>query len=236
MNNIKWNHALAFVTMASVLSACGSGSSNSGGDTDAPTPANYEITLTNVTSNQPLSPVAVLMHSQSYRLWSVGSPASVALETLAEGGANADVLALDDVSKQAMASGAGAIMPGAYETLLVTLDNPTTATYLSVSTMLVNTNDAFTGVTGLSIADLSMGESATVSLGVYDAGTEVNSELVNTIPGQMGEGFNAERTDTNVVSRHPGVVGSDDGHSASVLDSRHKFDNPAAILTVTRVN
>lgn len=235
MNKIKWNQALALVAMTGVLSACGSDSDND--DTpDEVTSANYEITIKNITNSQPLSPVAVLMHSQPYRVWSIGSEASVALEELAEGGSNAALLALTDDTKQAMASGAGAIMPGTSETLSVTLNNPTADTYLSVSTMLVNTNDAFIGVTGLQIANLEMGESTTLSLAVYDAGTEANSELVNTIPGQMGEGFNAERDDTNRVTRHPGVVGSDDGHSESVLNSQHKFDNPAATLTVTRVN
>lgn len=228
MKKIKCNHVLGLLLLAGVLTGCGS---------DDDTALNtYEVTISNLTHSQPLSPTGVLLHSEPTRLWTVGSPASVELEDLAEGGSNAALLAVDDGYKEAMASGSGLIMPGNKETITLSTSDNGSDIYLSTASMLVNTNDGFIGVTGLEISSLAAGESKKIRLPVFDAGTEVNSELVNTIPGQMGEGFNAERIDSNRVSHHPGVVGMDDGHSESVLDSRHKFDNPAALLTITRLD
>jgi len=73
---------------------------------------------------------------------------------------------------------------------------------------------------------------------VYDAGTEINNEAPGTIPGPAdgGEGFNADRSDNvNLVRGHGGVVSSADGLASSVLDQSHRFDNPAVMVTITRI-
>ena len=102
--------------------------------------------------------------------------------------------------------------------------------------MLVNTNDAFTGLNAYNLADLDVGEEWTSVARAYDAGTEANSEAAGTMPGPAddGEGFNAERDDADFVALHPGVVSADDGLSSSVLSVQHKFDNPVMRITVTR--
>lgn len=230
MKKIKLNHVVGMLALAGVLTGCGSSSDGT------PAVQTYEVTVSNLTHNQPLSPLAVLLHSEPTHLWTIGSAASVALEDLAEGGSNAALLAVENDDLEGTASGQGLIMPGANETVTLSISGNVSETYLSLATMLVNTNDGFSGVTGLDVSDLSVGASKALTLSVYDAGTENNNELVNTVPGQMGEGFNAERLDSNKVSRHPGVVGNDDGYADSVLTSSHKFDNPAASLTITRLN
>lgn len=228
MKNMKLNHVVGMLVVAGVLTGCGS-------DDDTMT-STYEVQVNNLTHAQPLSPVGVLLHSEETQIWSIGAEASIELEDLAEGGSNAALLAVEDDYLEVTASGEGLIMPGQSETITLSVSGESSNKFLSVVTMLVNTNDAFTGTSGLDISDLDEGESRSLRLGVYDAGTEVNDELVNTIPGQMGEGFNAERLDSNKVSRHPGVVGSDDGYADSVLTSLHKFDNPAVSLNITRIN
>ena len=45
----------------------------------------YRVTLTNLSANQPLSPLAVVLHQSSYAPWAIGSKASAGLELLAEG-------------------------------------------------------------------------------------------------------------------------------------------------------
>lgn len=230
MKKIKFNHVVGILALAGVLTGCGSSSDST------PAVQTYEVTVSNLTHNQPLSPLAVLLHSKQTHLWSIGSAASVALEDLAEGGSNAALLALQNDGLEGSASGQGLIMPGTNETVTLSISGNVSDAYLSLATMLVNTNDGFSGVTGFEVSDLSVGASRALTLSVYDAGTESNNELVNTIPGQMGEGFNAERLDSNKVSRHPGVVGNDDGYADSVLTSSHKFDNPAVSLTITRLN
>lgn len=222
------HHVASIIAVSAILSACGSDDKNSN--------ITYEVQVLNLTHSQPLSPVGVLVHSEPTQIWSIGSSASVALEDLAEGGTNLALLASEDESLITTASGEGLIMPGGYETLSITISSDYSERYLSIASMLVNTNDGFTGTTGLNVSDLQRGDSLTLRLGVYDAGTEVNDELLNTIPGQMGEGFNAERLDTNFVSRHPGVVGADDGYADSVLTSAHKFDNPAVSVRITRLD
>ncbi|GGF68447.1 spondin domain-containing protein [Alteromonas lipolytica] len=193
----------------------------------------YELTVQNITQGQPLSPVGVTLHADAV-MWEVGMPASDSLELLAEGGDNSEFLATAGVL--ASASGAAPILPGNDESITVTVQNEADA-YLSIATMLVNTNDAFVGITGYSLAALAVQDSVTMMLPVLDAGTEANSEMQGTIPGPAdgGEGFNSERDDADVVSFHPGVVTEDDGLSISVLKSEHRFDNPAVKVTITRI-
>jgi hypothetical protein len=197
----------------------------------SPVDVSYEVTVTNLTNSQPLSPVAVVLHADGH-LFAVGEVPSVALEQMAEGGMNAGLLSLGMVS----VSGAGLIGPGDSETISVTIQDVTDAK-LSVATMLVNTNDAFSGLDALDLSTFAVDDSRTATAGVYDAGTEVNSEAAGTMPGpaDSGEGFNATRTDTGYVAMHPGVVTVDDGLTHSVLTVQHKFDKPAVRIMVTRI-
>lgn len=200
----------------------------------APAPVNYsyDVTVTNLTNAQPMSPVAVMLHTEG-GVWQLGEMASVPLETLAESGDNSALLAESWVL--ANASGADVIMPGASETISVTLTD-TMPTMLSVATMLVNTNDAFSGFNAMDITNLAVGESISVRTGSYDSGTEKNSELMATIPGPAagGEGFNEARDDVDFVARHAGIVSMDDGLMQSVLTQAHRFDNPTLSITFTR--
>ena len=74
---------------------------------------------------------------------------------------------------------------------------------LSAVTMLENTNDAFSGINAMNIMNLSVGESISMHLGSYDAGTEKNSEQKSTIPGPAagGEGYNSNRDDVDFVDQ-----------------------------------
>lgn len=89
----------------------------------------YSVLVTNLTAGQPMSPI--LLTSRS--LFTLGESASLGLEKLAEGGDNSDLLDSYGVS------GTGLLTPGASETLTLS----TSATSLSIATMLVKTNDAF---------------------------------------------------------------------------------------------
>ena len=227
---------VAFICLTAtsfILSGCGSDSD----DTPTaviidPVVVSYDIRVINLTNSQPMSPITVVLHNEG-SLWNVGDMASPALEVLAESGDSTDLLALDLVLASAV--GAGVLMPGMSETIMVesVLLVPT---HLSLATMLVNTNDAFTGINAMSLANLGVGESISLVTSSYDAGTENNSELMSTIPGPAagGEGFNADRDDVDFVATHAGVVTADDGLNQSVLNHQHKFDNPTLRITVTR--
>ena len=201
----------------------------------------FEIKVSNVTHSQPLSPLAVILHTSGYQAWVDGEAASTALEVLAEGGDNSGLLsnAGDHSAYLASESGTGIVGPGSYENIQLEVDAQNGVS-LSVVTMLVNTNDAYTGINASSLAELESGESVSFRAPVWDAGTEANTEAAGTIPGPAdagGEGFNVARSDSNDRIRfHSGIISNQDGLSGSVLTADHRFDNPAAVITVTRLN
>lgn len=196
----------------------------------------YEVVLTNASSNQPLAPAAVILHYEDYRAWSIGEPASLALETLAESG-DPSMLLDDAEDVQSSERSGGILVPGAHTAVNVDAVWREDLS-ITLASMPVNTNDAFAGTTAWNIAGLEPGDSITALLPVYDAGTERNSEDASTIPGPAagGEGFNAERDDiADYVARHPGVVTADDGYLESALDSSHRFDQGILHVRITRI-
>ena len=233
---------LALVAAGFLVAACSSDSVPPLPDTPPPPAlATFEVSVTNLTNAQPLSPIAVIAHDDSYRVFSVGEAATVGLEELAEGGTNGRLFAeaAADSGVFITAGSASPVPPGASASIRFTVElDELPNARLSVSTMLVNTNDAFTGLNGLAIGDLAVGDSRRGSGIAYDAGTEANTEEAIHIPGPAGggEGFNADRDDRfDRVAMHAGVVGRDDGFATSDLDNQHRFDNPVLRATVTRV-
>ncbi|HHG3599744.1 TPA: spondin domain-containing protein [Vibrio parahaemolyticus] len=209
-------------------------------DNDVAKSYRYTVNVENLTANQPMSPLAVLTHNSNFQLFEIGQSASVELEHLAEGGSNAELIALmnsDDNVYQGV-SGNGLLLPGSSDEVTITV-NPHRYGYLSLASMLVNTNDAFVGETGLSLKSLAVGESYEMNMNVWDSGTELNDELAATIPGPAGggEGFNSTRNDMNdAVAFHAGVIShDDDGLADSTLSANHRFLNPGAKVTITRV-
>lgn len=230
--------ALALVTLATIgLAGCSDNDNDSPAPIEPPVVApvmqDYSVTVTNLTANQPMSPIAVVSHTTDNPLWSTGMAASIALETLAESGDGSGLANEPGVNE--LVSGAGIVPPGGSESISLSLEQANVAD-LSVITMLVNTNDAFTGTTGFDLATLAVDETATLRVIAYDAGTEANSEAKGTIPGPAdgGEGFNAARDDNDKVHGHPGVISMDDGLMDSVLSASHRFDNPVMLIKVTR--
>ncbi|MCO4799738.1 MAG: spondin domain-containing protein [Colwelliaceae bacterium] len=237
INNVYVASIFSFV----LLSGCNdSDSKNTDMDMMEPAPEpviyNYEITVSNLTYAQPMSPIAVILHDEG-NFWTIGEPSSLALETLAESGDNASFIAESIVLSGE--SGTGMLLPGMSETIEISITDNQPG-YLSLATMLVNTNDAFTGINAIELNNLLAGESISVTTRSYDAGTEKNSELMSTIPGPAsngaGEGFNEMRDDLDKVGMHAGVVSVDDGLSSSVLTQAHKFDNPTLRITINRLN
>jgi len=193
----------------------------------------FRLDATNLTANQPMSPVAVVLHS-SGDFWQIGQPVSVAIEALAEGGDNSGML--QSATADNAASTSGILLPGASDTVFITSTNFSNL-YLSAATMLVNTNDAFSGINKVAVDSLAIGDALSFSGAAFDAGTESNSEMSGTMPGPAdgGEGFNSQRDDRDFLTMHSGVVTQDDGLMTSVLDQSHRFDNPVILIQITRV-
>lgn len=196
----------------------------------------YEISVVNATANQPLGPVALIIKNSGNPVWSIGGDASDPLEDLAESGSPAALVEMYDSIALATAAGMNPTGPGATSATYTLSVGSSNNLLLTMASMLVNTNDAFTGVTDWQIGDLAVDEYKTVFTPIYDAGSEANTETLATIPGPAasGEGV-SEDDDDGIVTRHPGVVSADDGLTTSVLDASHRFDQGAALLKVKRV-
>lgn len=235
----KRRAGLASVLAASVLlTGCfGDDDDNDSKDKEYYT---YEVTVLNATAGQPFSPLALIAHTNQYKAFTVGEAASTDLEYLAEGGSNSQILegVADDNQVHTTLGGEGAVAPGASQTLTLKVEKQDAkSAYLTVLTMLVNTNDAVVAARGVNLSDLAVNGYHRMNAIAYDAGTEANTETAATIPGPAGggEGFNATRDDrANLVTAHAGVVTSDDGLSTSALTHLHRWDNPTAVITVKR--
>ncbi len=221
------NRGLLLAVMAVGLQAC-----NDSNDASVRT---FEITVSNLTTAQPLSPAAVIHHRADYHVYQVGSPASQAVERLAEGGDNGALLAESaaDPAVFVRRSGSAAIVPGGNETF--TISHTAADPRLTVMAMLVNSNDGFAAVDGIDLSGIANGGQAVYYGRAYDAGTEANSETASTVPGQGGEGFNVARDDRDRIALHAGVVSQDDGLATSSLSVQHRFDNPVIEVRVRRI-
>lgn len=232
---------LALGSLALGLTACG-GSDKKTMDMEEMEPetvmASFEVTITNVTHGQPLSPPALFLHTSDVTSWMTGASASTELEVLAESGSPAELLAATNTLSNMAAD--AVIMPGARVSYTLTAELAAESendVELTVVSMLVNTNDAFTGVQNWAVGEMEIMDSMKALTPIYDAGTEANTETAATIPGPAGggEGYNMERMDTDKVSMHPGVVTQQDGYADSALTQAHKFDNGGMVIVVTRV-
>ncbi len=240
--------ALGVFAFCAILAGCSSDNDNDPvpvTPTPAPAPEpvtrTFEVNVVNLTAGQPFSPLALVAHEAGYTAFVVGEPASSGLELLAEGGDNAEFLteAADQDAVLMTASAGGPLPPGATETMMMVLaEDEAEMAYVSAFTMLVNSNDAITAARGIALGAMEVGDAMSVTTIGYDAGTEANSELAGTIPGPAdgGEGLNTARDDTeDAVRGHPGVLTIDDGLTSSVLAEIHRWDNPVARVTVSRI-
>lgn len=200
--------------------------------------SSYDITVTNITNNQPLTPIAVVMHTTGYNAWTLGSSVTTGLEELAESGSPTAFLAEADANGNVLTTktNGSPTGPSGSVTISVTVDSSSDL-MLSIATMLANTNDAFSGVTNWDVSDLDTGDSMTVLGKVYDAGTEINDESNIPGPAAGGEGFNSARDSLiNKVVVHPGIVTTDDGLTTSELDETHRWQNYAAKISITKID
>src|ERR687897_854321 len=152
---------------------------------DADRAETFEVTFTDLTSGQPLTPAVAATHRGKNELFRVGRAASFGLKEIAENGNNAPMLsrlAADDDVFDFLEAPGGPLVPagtpgdamfGQSTTFTLTADRG--ARRLSLASMLICTNDGFTGVNSLSLPS-EVGDSVTVETMAYDAGTEANTE------------------------------------------------------------
>lgn len=187
-----------------------------------PSGPTYDVTILNITkSMQALSPPIIATHSSSARAWQMGQPASKGVELLAEDGKN-DMLAseLRGVATDVMASKAH-LFPGDSITLRITAKE---GDVLSAATMLVQTNDGFTGLDSVALV---AGDKDTMT---YDAGTEENTELKADIPGFGGMMRGPATSPAQPISMHQGITGK------AEVTPEFNWSGPVARFTITMVS
>lgn len=207
----------------------------------------YEVSITNLTTGQPFTPALVATHRGSDGFFRVGGPASTGLERIAESGDLEPMIARigDDRDFFAHVVQLGdpqlpPVMPG--QTVTLQIDAATPHNFLSWASMLICTNDGFTGVDTLKLPSV-VGQSITVSTDGYDAGTEINTEEWEDIvppcaplTGQdnLGQGTGDDQpglAEGGVIRHHPGILGV--GGLDPMLND---WTNPVATITATRID
>ena len=172
---------LALVAVAAMLALLvGTTLASSGQDEEMM----VEVSITNLTRGQVMSPVFVARHdANAGPLYSLGGQASAGLAKMAEDADASGLLEAWDPEDHESISEAmvvdlngGPIPPG--ETVTMNFDVDDGRSLLSFASMLVSTNDAFIGASGLDVS-----KSRTMMLNAYDSGTEANSESCAYIPG-----------------------------------------------------
>ncbi|MDB2387151.1 spondin domain-containing protein [Shewanella sp.] len=208
--------------------------------------AELEISVTNLTHGNHFTPLLLAAHNMDSHLFQVGEMATPELQKMAEGGdiadLNASVMGAGGIT---VANPAQGLLAPSASVDSIMLDSGD-MTHLSITGMVLPTNDAFVGIDSWKIP--TEAGTYTFTLNAYDAGTEANDEIINgggasgvpgipVAPGGDG-GMNAtgimDMSSNDKVHIHPGVLGDmDKNGGASDLDSRiHRWLNPVARVTV----
>ena len=205
------------------------------------------ISITNLTHGSHFTPLLVSAHPATSHLFEVGMAASANLQAMAEGGDTSGLISdLNGISADVSDNpAAGLMMPGQTVSfdMMTAMDN----TNLSLVAMVLPTNDGFVGLDSMAIPTTA--GTYTYFLNAYDAGTEVNDEMINGAGGApgaagipadpLGAGGSGATGVTDSESNdkihvHRGVIGDTDKMGGkSDLDSRvHRWLNPVAKLVI----
>ena len=191
--------ALVFLTAAALLIPSASGSSKRKART-------WQVTITNLTpaGSQPLSPPLLVVHSNRADVWSPGTIATHPVAAIAEDANNAPAeSALTGYpGVLSVETGAGGPIPPG-ETHTFTVRTRGGFDRLTVLTMLVNTNDGFTGLDSLHVH----GRGSTRSTNAYDAGSERNNERRAYIPGPCCGNHFVRDPEGALIRMHEGITG-----------------------------
>lgn len=207
--------------------------------------AAYEVTITNLTAGQPFTPPLAAVHRRPLVVFEVGAPASLGVQQIAENGNLAPLMeALGEehhvMDLEVAAGDPPPLLPG--ESRSFAVDGARGAKYLSIVSMLICTNDGFTGIAGVRLPK-HVGDTETIETNAYDAGTELNTEdfadLVPPCPmltgvesDEPGTGMSDPALAENgVIHPHEGIL-----EIADLDPELHGWTDPVARIEITRVN
>jgi len=192
----------------------------------------WNVTVTNLTTGQPFSAPLWAVHTNHADLWSVGELATAGHSLIAEdaanaplqGALNADPNVLQAATALPPAPAAPPIPPGAFREFAVPSEGPYND--LSMLWMLVRTNDGFSGLDSVKLAE------GTWLVGAYDAGTERNNEQGEFIPGPPFGNFFVRDPEVQPIAPHPGIL-----LAAPAGDlAAYAWTNPVARIEITKAS
>lgn len=211
--------------------------------------ATYKVEIQNLTRGVYFAPLLVSAHPPTAKLFTLGTPASTNLQKMAEGG---DISGLNvdmtNAGAKSIANPAGGmLLPGA--TTMTDLGDPGAAnTQLSISGMMVPTNDGFIALNNLTLPTTK--GTYVYMLNSYDSGTEANDEIRGSgAPNVPGMGVPAPlenmvgtggtgiigATAEGFVHIHRGAIGDQNktGGTSDLDAGLHRWLNPVARVTLT---
>lgn len=201
--------------------------------------AYYRVTIDNFTG-QPFSPPVAATHQGTLNMFNVGSPAAAELEAIAEDGNQVPMIGLfSDGSKVTEVIDIGAPLAPKKAATFKIMARP--GDRLSLATMLICTNDGFTG---LKRARLPKRGAEIIWTAGYDAGTENNTELSVDIVdscttlGSVSLSGDPNGNENDAVETSPPEQIQNHRNIQDIGDltvDDHAWTEPVAKITVTHV-
>ena len=189
-----------------------------------------QITFEDLTTGQPFSPSFFESRSKDApALFTEGQKASDALVAVAEGGNIGMYSVTAAMNKDSLLGDAQLAihtLPGQTRTIVVHVDEK--HPLIDGVWMLGNTNDGFSGFTGLDAYSLT--QPTTLDVIGYDAGSEKNNEKKGYL-GALGGG-NDRDPENGVITKHTGIRGDADAPKSWNWD----VSKPVAHITITPLN
>lgn len=207
----------------------------------------YKVTITNLTAGQPFTPPVLVTHTRRTGIFTVGEPTSEEIQAIAENGNLEPLLAAlgADVQVHEVVAGAAPLVPANNpgetpfdSTATFKITTHGRATFLSFASMLICTNDGFTGLDSIKLPK----HKTTVFSVAYDARTETNTEdfadmvppcqgLIGVSSGDDGTGMsNPLLAEDGVTIPHVGILGGID-----LFPEVHGWSDPVAKIEIERV-
>ena len=189
----------------------------------------YEITYKN-RSKQTLTSSVCTVHTRKAAMFKINEPASEGLANLAQDGVTSGY-----VNELRSIKGIRKIKVGSFSSAgskeKITIPTRSIRGRLScVFGMLVVTNDAFPAFSNMRLPR-RIGKRKRFRAFAYDAGSEVNTESCNDVPGGPCNGHFTGIAENGVISRHLGIQGIED-----LNINQHGWSEPAVRGTIKRIN